>query len=372
MWRSHERRSYRRVEYRGAMPFDAMTNLDINFRALAGDSHHWLLFLSRCLYFVVGALLLYAAVFMYEGETSRLENKIELFWIEISERALIVGSKTVAFINAVASLDTRVLNRIFGNKLFSLRLVGMSTTLSSSVSLLILAVSDRGSSANVFFYRASLIAGVAGLAICMLSVVVRSTLAVIPTLIPLALTLFFVCARIVSLFSERVASATYASRDHWSVPVNIALLASLLSDIYASVIIRRSIRFLAEATTTRRVWRAILLQVLWASIFVLLPGLVAIMWWWKHPHTAVGETLFLISFLNISTALLSVAFAVSLGLVLAHKLLWPILERLLYPLARWPILRNRKLLVGLSCLCFVQAFHLTSGFIRALLDIAAK
>jgi hypothetical protein len=339
---------------------------------MAGSSHHWLVFFGRCAYFLVGSSLLYAAVFMYEGETDRLEDKIARFWVEISERARVVGSKTVAFINAVAALDTRILNRIFGEKLFSLRMIGMSTTLSLSVLLLAVAAIERGSSPQGSYLWISLLGGIIGLLLCALGIMARPKSAFLLTLLPLTVTLLFFLAHIASFFSDRVAIATSSSRDHWSVPLNFAFLISISSDVAAAVIIRRSIRSLAMETTARRIWGEIMLQFLSAAAFVCLPLLASIAWLWNHPHSEFGHTLGLIAFLNISTAFLSVAFAASLGVVLAHKALWPLLERLLYPLARWPVLRNRKLLVGLSFLCFIQAFHPTSGFVRALLDVAAK
>jgi hypothetical protein len=73
--------------------------------------------------------------------------------VEISERARVVGSETVAFINSVAALDTRIFNRIFGEKLFSLRTVGMSTTLSVSVLLLVVAAIERGTSPQDFWSK---------------------------------------------------------------------------------------------------------------------------------------------------------------------------------------------------------------------------
>ena len=87
---------------------------------------------------------------------------------------------------------------------------------------------------------------------------------------------------------------------------------------------------------------------------------------------AYATTALLLTFtLNLSTALITIAFVISLGLVLGHKLLWPLLERLLYPLAQWQIIRNRKLMGGVAVVCLANAFHLT-GVIKSIMDVATK
>ena len=51
---------------------------------------------------------------------------------------------------------------------------------------------------------------------------------------------------------------------------------------------------------------------------------------------------------NISTELMSVMFLIALLVLLMHKLAWPLLARIVYPLARFQIGRNRKVMAALG------------------------
>jgi hypothetical protein len=71
--------------------------------------------------------------------------------------------------------------------------------------------------------------------------------------------------------------------------------------------------------------------------------------------------------LNIFTALASSVFLLSLLLLLLHRALWPVLGRILYPLARHQVIRSRKVMVALGTACFSLAFPLMPAAIKNIL-----
>jgi hypothetical protein len=62
----------------------------------------------------------------------------------------------------------------------------------------------------------------------------------------------------------------------------------------------------------------------------------------------------------------------SLTIVIAHRLSWPVLERALYPIAEFRVIKNRKLMGGVAVLCLVYAFNLTSGLLKGIVETVVK
>jgi hypothetical protein len=70
----------------------------------------------------------------------------------------------------------------------------------------------------------------------------------------------------------------------------------------------------------------------------------------------------LLTFLNVTTLFYCLVPVVALALVLAHRLAWPFLSRLLYPIASEKVLGNRKVLIPIASLCLSYALiggHIT-------------
>jgi hypothetical protein len=73
--------------------------------------------------FFIGCIALYFALFMYESECGVWQSNIEELWIRVSDRTREVGSRTIAIFNTIAELDTRLLNRMYGPRMVSFRMV---------------------------------------------------------------------------------------------------------------------------------------------------------------------------------------------------------------------------------------------------------
>jgi hypothetical protein len=82
-----------------------------------------------CLFFfirVLGVVLICAGVFLYEDEEGNFQNKVEEWWIKLSDKQKASRSKVVAFMQEVARLTGSGFDRLFGQRLFSLRVVPVS------------------------------------------------------------------------------------------------------------------------------------------------------------------------------------------------------------------------------------------------------
>src|SRR5437660_12566039 len=79
---------------------------------------------------IVGIFVVYVAIFLYEDEEGRYQNKLEEWWIRVRysrEKALSTATEIFAFTSQAAS---RIFDDVFGARLFSFRVAGISVCLS--------------------------------------------------------------------------------------------------------------------------------------------------------------------------------------------------------------------------------------------------
>ena len=87
---------------------------------------------------LVGVFLISAGLFLYEDEEGRFQNRVEEWWIRLSDIQTASRSKVAAFMQEVARLTGAGFDRLFGRRLFSIRIIPVSVYLSiASVFLLI-------------------------------------------------------------------------------------------------------------------------------------------------------------------------------------------------------------------------------------------
>lgn len=74
----------------------------------------------------IGLLLILASVVLYETEEGIIQNKLEELWVVLRDTESRAVKKHLAFVAGVAALTERLFDRLFGQKLFSLRSLGVS------------------------------------------------------------------------------------------------------------------------------------------------------------------------------------------------------------------------------------------------------
>lgn len=102
---------------------------------------YWVGYAPRVVAGIVGTSLVFLASLTYEDEEGRLQNKLEDWWIALDERRIASLSWVTSFVQAIARLTGRGLDRIFGKSLFSPRAVAVSTILSISSLFLTASIS---------------------------------------------------------------------------------------------------------------------------------------------------------------------------------------------------------------------------------------
>lgn len=95
-----------------------------------------LLIVLHCL----GWVLVCVGLFLSEDEENRFQNSIEQWWIRLDDAQIASRSRVASFMQGVASLTERGFNRLFGPRLFSLRVIPVSIYLSLASCFLLFVI----------------------------------------------------------------------------------------------------------------------------------------------------------------------------------------------------------------------------------------
>lgn len=86
---------------------------------------------------IIGVLLLYMSLFMYEDEEGKIQNRLEDAWLRVAIFRDKAMSAHVAVVHVAAETVSNLINRLFGSALISYRAAIVSMYL-SAISLLFL------------------------------------------------------------------------------------------------------------------------------------------------------------------------------------------------------------------------------------------
>lgn len=336
-----------------------------------------LLFALRTLAVPIG-ILAYLSCFMYEDAEGRWQNRIDAVWVAIDDREKLSGSKTSALFSTVAALVTRGFNRVFGRSMFSFQFIGVSTSYSFagmflSWALFFLHLSFMGVSSVAAPLPETVSKGVGAAFLlgfgCLMIGLVCFLLAALPSLLPsfLSVGLSLIPGLLVVVWVARVVQVHRLFGNQLALVA--AFLASLLSDVLLLVVVRFTVRLISAATTVSRIAVAVLIQLGVVVFLVVAPweaGLSLTVKFGNHP-TALAIFGVFVAGLNVFTGIMSCTFILVLLFVLLYKAFWPVLGRLLYPLARYQVVRNHKVMASIGTGCFVFAFPLMWIPVRSLL-----
>jgi hypothetical protein len=92
---------------------------------------------------LLGGLLIYASLFLYESDQKRLQNRLEELWIRIDDRSKGADSASKSFATEISLVVERVFDRVFGPTLVSWRAVAVSSCFGiASLDLSLVPISD--------------------------------------------------------------------------------------------------------------------------------------------------------------------------------------------------------------------------------------
>ena len=323
----------------------------------------WSKILLRVCIGLAGVAALYSAYFLYEDEAGRFQNRIEEFWVSIDERRR--KGESLALPNKVASLTNNMLNRILGTRLFSFRMVAITVCYSLAGlqfwELMLMASGISQVTLNGYQLEQSPL---------MYWMILKWDVAVFLTLVaagtiasryPNKWTTGLALVIIPGTLYLNVVPLFFSS----NVAPSILFLLSVVSDVLFVAAVRWTLRWLKGQPNVRSFLFGVALQLGIILLLVFLP--------WHMGHTGASGSItqetdnsislgfrisreFELFGLNTCTGIFSISFLAVLVFMLLHKLIWPFASRLLYPIARFQIIRNRKIMaaIGIACVAVIS------------------
>jgi len=326
----------------------------------------------------LGIVCLYMAVFLYRDEREEIQNHLEDWWQKIRNKQETALSKHVVLMQTVGEMTTRLFDRVFGNRYFSVRAIVGSICLSmTSMLFLYFSTAIRGNGISWLSDDEGKICLVSLLVFLVVSVISlrirqlaqrKAWLALIFLLALLQLTydlalgdlnsshgsvryvltlIIFAAGILVASFGCDllfIAATRWAVR--WASGMNnfvkissvIFLNLSIAAGLFIYPLLWSEAKFDAEMTSN-------------AMVFALRFGLDMRS---ATPHVSLSECVLVLSSSNAIDGLVASVYVVLAMLMLVHRVLWPLLARPIYALADLGVIRQRKLLgcVGLALLGF--------------------
>ncbi len=286
-----------------------------------------------------GLLLLYLALFLYEDEQGKIQNVLENWWVRLSDHQSSALSRQAAFLRGLSELLSSGLDRLLGDRLLSLRAFGVSWCYSmASFSLFLALMLDISLTAELAGWQTSWI--------CAGSVAAWILLGTLPALIQRRLYLIIWCGLLIPvalflwfLFNSELMLIAYFERNR--VPYLLALFQPelMLPALAISFVCHAGflllLRWLLRRCAEMGRFSSIVAIILSSSaVAFLLVGAPA-----RYGGLAGG----LLAAFNLFDVLVSLLFVLLALVVLAHRLMWPVLNRPIYAFANAGAVRRRSI-----------------------------
>jgi hypothetical protein len=314
--------------------------------------HHAFMLALRTVVGAVALIAFYVASFLYEDEERQWQNRLEEVWMSIHDRARVTESTSAALLSRVGQITTKSLNWFFGSDLISFRSIAMSIIASVNVPLIIaivyaLVTAPRADHDDKF-----------------VNVLILPAVSLVIFAAPIVFRRIWIAALCALLSLTMVVALSFPFA--WGGGINdilggdsLGIVVSVLSDILGVVVIR----WLFSRVATTLALNKIIYSVILCIVLVIIIEAVPILIERKLPYiqalglsslelryilaTALNVTMFM----NLWTAIYCLFPVPILIILLLHKGLWPTLSRAIYPLTRYTIFTNRKLLISIGFAC---------------------
>ena len=310
----------------------------VTFHRVFARMLHFFHVFVRILAGVAGLTLVYAAIFLYEDEQGKLQNRLEQWWVQVNDKQKAATSQYAVFMREVAKVAAGLFERLFGSRLFSLHAVRVSAAFSMGSYLLWMnfqGMRTEGLSvllllvAAAFFWYGSQ------------RLTLRRPLSFLTHFIaiPLLVILFFG-------FSINYGNAGLA-----------AVAGSFVCDFAFIAITRQTLRWCSRMESFVSVLLVVLINCLVALFLVIGPAALYYRdagktaynpppeWFARSNWILAGASL---AGMNAVDALTASLFVILALVAIAHRVLWPLLGRALYALQGIGIARRRSLMASLG------------------------
>jgi hypothetical protein len=297
----------------------------------------------------VGALLYLGAILFYENEEKKVQNRLEELWIWAVDRKDAELSRAARFLQGVARLTNRAFDSLLGNSLWSFQAVGVSLWFSLAslwVTPLVLSHLPKATPAQhgVPFHLGFLF-------------ITCALFGMLPLLVG-RLWAFVAWTLAASIFLFRWAGfAVFGVQTYGYAPVLrvlavllLILLFSLGFDVLYISITRWMLRRMLQIRPLHELIGLIVLDVTLAIVLVDGPIEMSSAMLKSASLEKASVAVLLLVMFNFGDFIACSVFFVVMLAILAHRLMWPIVERHIYALQRFGLIRKKWLLLTIASL----------------------
>ena len=340
----------------------------------------------RTITVVLALIILYLSAFLREDEEGKIQNLVEGWWIRLNDLKSVALSKQMAFMRTVAAIANSWFDRLFTKKLLSPTAICVSMCYTvASLALGYFGYLYLFAPPDVHLLVLTL--GVGITAVFVFLGTVRSFLKTERTQ---RIWLFSICL-IITLFFGLAHSGfgTYhGSRIARSVDESLVFIAlfmgSVICDFSFITLNRLALRWIKQSNSFGPSVGIVIGNCVLAALYVWIPAQLGGIgtgtqlggigtgthygwnpWsggWWKRAAAWIALA-------NILTAFVALVFVVVAFIMIIHRLAWPVLERLVYALARYGIFRHRKALALSGVALLSTVFPAVSSVGKRVIEI---
>lgn len=325
--------------------------------------------LLRILAGIAGALLLYVAFFLYEDEEARIQNRLEEIWKRIDALQTRAMSKEAAFMHGVTRITSAILDRLLGHKLLSTQSIAVSMAYSLA-SLLIWVAFDQPPvqpSHKIMAISCALLVAVIGT----VPAIVTSDINTLKVFQSINNSLYHIWVMFLVLVLPIIASDSlltikeprpldepsfvYGLARPTFITVWLAIALGIVIDIFFITFFRAMLRKIAELSSNIGAVVSFLVAVSIVVVLIIGPAIALT----TSPLFLENDLLFIVGFAcatNFVDALCLLLLLSIMLLLLAHRLVWPLIKRPIYAANRKQLIKNSKLLGALGTGLLIYAF----------------
>jgi hypothetical protein len=337
------------------MPFESMVLL-----------HSWLF---RIPALSIGVLFLYLALLLYPDERGKIQNRLIDLWIMFSHRGEASLGQTGKLISGASKVVNDLLNKLYGERLLSIRAFTASAALSVASATLVVGVLFRNFDLpeHWIFFALSMMASVA-------IVITTVFFAFARRFKPLYVSLGFPCFMLSLWYFLNVHGLEDPDPEKNAPRALWVIAAGVLRDVLFVALIRKMLRWTSQVTS---VWKLAvgILTTLMAGAFLTGPAISVFIN--MDAFTDTGEPFrdelvlgyFLASSTNMVAAVISVLVIFVFAVALLNRFFWPFMARPIYMLVDLGVLNNRKLLGTIGCVLVAFAFPSITGWISKIKEL---
>lgn len=319
---------------------------------------------------VFGSLLILLSVVLYETEEGTIQNKLEEWWVVLSDTESRAVKRHSALVAGVAALAGRVFDRLFGQKLFSLRALGVSGCFSLASLGLVCArglsgmLSELPTSLYISVVMLLVVMGVAPAALGPRWYELRLFRTLWLVAVVILIFVSFVGMDVVNWFNMTdLTQLTDTGLEAAYYLIFVAL--TIVSDALFIAATRWLLRISSRLNSRIKILGLMLGNVSLACLLVVVP--VSLAWGARAvPSIIRSDSIFetvnryalssrpRASFLatlaasNMLDGVVACAFFILLSVLLLHRAIWPTVQRPVYALAARGIVSRRKFFLFLG------------------------